>query len=755
MRILIIISITGLIHLLSTNLFSQNLSINGKVFDQQTKLPLTGAIVTLNESKRSTSTNVVGEYNFSNLYEGVYKIKIEYIGFKTAVIEVRASQNEPSQPVTYLEDNALTISQIDVAANTNYGEISVSPVDMKLRTTTTAQDLLKLVPGLFIAQHAGGGKAEQIFLRGFDIDHGTDINISVDGMPVNMTSHAHGQGYADLHFVIPETVEGFDVYKGPYYSKFGDLGTSGSVVFSTKNSIEKSSALIEYGRFNSVRGLLMLNVLPKNSHIFARGKENLYLASEYTYSDGYFDSKQKFSRLNVFGKYFGMLSDKTILTLNGSTFSSHWNASGQVPVRAVENNLIGRFGAIDDKEGGNTFRTNANVILSTSLGRSSSLTNQIFYSRYGFNLYSNFTFFLNDSINGDMINQYEKRNIFGYKGVLSFLNNSGSTNFTTDVGIGARIDDVDSIHLAHTYEREFLNYIAAGKIVQKNLYAYVNETIEISDLIINPGLRVDYFDFDFTDDLVNSNSGTKTAVRFGPKLNLFYNVSPKTQLFVKSGIGFHSNDARVVVVEKAENTLPAALGYEAGTSFTMGNALINASLWGLNLESEFVYVGDEAVIEPSGKTSRLGVDFTGRYQFADWLWADLDLNYTKGKFTDEPEEADRIPLAPVFTSAGGLSFRLKNGFSGRLGYRFLDDRPANEDNSIIAEGYFIMDAVISFTTGRYQLGLSIENLLDNKNWKEAQFDTESRLQFETDPVSELHYTPGTPFNAKGKFSIFF
>ncbi|MEO8446926.1 MAG: TonB-dependent receptor, partial [bacterium] len=145
----------------------------------------------------------------------------------------------------------------------------------------------------------------------------------------------------------------------------------------------------------------------------------------------------------------------------------------------------------------------------------------------------------------------------------------------------------------------------------------------------------------------------------------------------------------------------------------------------------------------------------GRYQFADWLWADLDLNYTKGKFIDEPEEANRIPLAPVFTSAGGLSFRLNNGFSGRLGYRFLDDRPANEDNSIVAEGYFIMDAVISFTTGRYQLGLSMENLLDNKNWKEAQFDTESRLQFETDPISELHYTPGTPFSAKGKFSIFF
>jgi len=735
---------------------SQSSVIRGKVFDSETKLPLSESVISLTDYNMSTSTNVLGEYIFMGLYEGSYKIKVEFIGYKTVIAELSLNGKDTVSHLTYLKDNALTISQIDVTATSDYGKITVSPIDMILRPTTTAQDLLKLVPGLFIAQHAGGGKAEQLFLRGFDIDHGTDINIQVDGMPVNMTSHAHGQGYADLHFVIPETIEGFDVYKGPYYSKFGDLGTSGSVEFSTKNSIEKSTGLIEFGRYNSYRGVLMLNILGKNTHLFSKQKENLYLSSEYVYSDGYFDSPQNFSRLNVFGKYYGLLSDKTILSFTGSTFYSHWDASGQVPDRAIEQNIIGRFGSIDDTEGGNTFRTNFNLLLSNSFKRNSSFTNQLYYTRYGFNLYSNFTFYLNDTENGDQINQYEKRSIYGYKGTYSLFNKIGNANFNTSIGIGARIDDIDTIHLSHTYLRKFLNYTASGKILQKNLFAFLNESIEISDFVINPGVRLDYFEYDLTDDLNDSNSGSANAVRLGPKLNLYYNSSPKTQFYIKTGIGFHSNDARVVVVNKKENVLPAAYGYEIGTTFTLGNGLISTSLWGLNLESELVYVGDEAVVEASGKTRRLGLDFTGRYQFNDWFWADLDLNYAKGKFLDEPDDANRIPLAPVLTSAGGLSVKLINGISGRLGYRYLDDRPANEDYSITAEGYFVMDAVLNYSINRrYQIGITVQNLLNNQNWNEAQFDTESRLQFEADPVSELHYTPGSPFSLSGTFSVFF
>jgi uncharacterized membrane protein len=750
------IIIAAYIAVFSNISFAQNADIQGKVYDSESKLPLNGAIISLQNYYLTTSTNELGVYNFNNLFEGNYKIRIELIGYKAITINIEIYSADSALPVTYLIADPLTISQIDVTATALYGKITVSPIDMILRPKSTAQDLLKLVPGLFIAQHAGGGKAEQLFLRGFDIDHGTDINIQVDGMPVNMTSHAHGQGYADLHFVIPETVQGLDIYKGPYYSKFGDFATSGSVLFSTKNSIERNFGLIEYGRYDYLRGLVMFNVLGDNAHLLSDRKENLYVAAEYTYANGYTEAPQKFSRLNVFGKYYGILSSKTIMTFTGSTFYSHWNASGQIPERAVEENLIGRFGSIDDTEGGNTYRTNFNFSLLNSFGRNVSLTNQLYYTAYGFSLYSNFTFFLNDSLNGDQIHQFENRNTFGYKGVLSILNHTGKTNFTTNIGIGTRIDDIDSIFLTHTYKREFLSFTNAGKILQENIYAYLDETIEISDLVFNPGVRLDYFNYDLTDDLNNSNSGNESDFRVSPKFNIFYNLNDKTQLFIKTGIGFHSNDARVVVTEKNENTLPAAFGYEAGTAFNFGNALINISLWGLDLESEFVYVGDEAVVEPSGRTRRLGIDFSGRYQFNDWLWADLDMDYAKGKFIDEPEEADRIPLAPVFTSVGGISTRLNNGISGRLGYRYLDDRPANEDNSVIAKGYFVMEAVINYDfAANYRFGLTFENLTNNSNFNEAQFDTESRLEFETDPVSELHYTPGTPFNVRGNFTLFF
>ncbi|HMS65900.1 MAG TPA: TonB-dependent receptor plug domain-containing protein, partial [Ignavibacteria bacterium] len=653
--------------------FTQNLKISGKVYDSESKSPLEGVLVTLDGEYRTTSTNALGEYLFINLFLGDYKIRIESIGYKKEILNVTLKEGESSNPLTYLEGDPLNISQIDVSSTKDYGMINVSSLDIKLRPTSTAQDFLKLVPGLFIAQHAGGGKAEQIFLRGFDIDHGTDINIMVDGIPVNMVSHAHGQGYADLHFVIPETIDKFSVYKGPYYSKFGDLGTSGSVNFSTLNSIQKSTAELDIGKYNTYRGVLILDILSKNGLIKTEKTENLYIASEYAYSDGYFEVKQDYNRFNIFGKYYGLLSKNTIFTMSASAFQSKWNASGQVPQRAVDNNVITRFGSIDATEGGNTNRANINISLTNSFKNNQTMTNQIFYTNYGFNLYSNFTFFLNDSINGDQINQFENRNFFGYNGSFSFLNNSGSVNFNTTLGIGARFDNIDSIFLSHTKDRNFLNYIEAGKIFQQDIFTYINETIEVNDLVINPGLRVDYFNFNLTDDLNDSLSGNKSAVKIAPKLNLFYNISPKTQVYVKSGIGFHSNDARVAVNEPDQQTLPSAYGVETGTSFSAGNALIGFSLWSLFLESELVYVGDEAVVEPSGKTQRMGIDFTGRYQFNKWLWADLDLNYAKGRFVDEAAGEDYIPLAPVFTSVGGVTFKFLNGINGRLGYRYIDD----------------------------------------------------------------------------------
>ncbi|HYG50478.1 MAG TPA: TonB-dependent receptor, partial [Flavobacteriales bacterium] len=592
-----------------------------------------------------------------------------------------------------------------------------------------------------------------IFFRGFDVDHGTDFAIYVDGMPVNMTSHAHGQGYADLHFLIPETVQELEVNKGPYNARYGDLATSGSGEFKTLNYLEKNVVKAEYGAFNTQRALMMVDLLG-HKHVFSKNKENLFIAAEYRYTDSYFLSKQHFQRLNFFGKYNGILSNGSQLTVNASTFHSNWDASGQIPDRKVNDGTISRYGSIDDTEGGATSRTNFSVVHVQPF-KNGEMKNQVYYNRYDFNLYSNFTFFLNDSVNGDQIQQGDHRNIIGFTNTLKFNGKLGNKKLATTVGTGARYDN-SAINLSHTKKREFLNDIVKGKLNQLNAWSYLNEDIYLTEnLKLNGGARIDVYNFDFNNYTYDTASGNVTKALVSPKLNLIYTMYPRVELYVKSGFGFHSNDARAVVVGSLQNTLARAFGYEGGSTFKpFKKLLVNVAVWSLALESELIYVGDEGIVEASGRTQRYGVDFGLRYQLGTYLFLDGDINLNRGKLVDEPADANRIPLAPTFTSIGGISWKKPTGLNGSLRYRYMGDRAAIEDNSIIAKGYFLVDVVLNYTQKKYQVGVAVENLV-NSTWNEAQFATESRLQYEPSSVTEIHYTPGTPFFVKGSLSIFF
>jgi outer membrane receptor protein involved in Fe transport len=241
----------------------------------------------------------------------------------------------------------------------------------------------------------------------------------------------------------------------------------------------------------------------------------------------------------------------------------------------------------------------------------------------------------------------------------------------------------------------------------------------------------------------------KLKAILSPKLNFYYNAKDNLQLYLKSGLGFHSNDARVVVANSGEDILPRSYGTDLGTIWKpFPKLVVNSALWYLFLEQEFVYVGDAGIVEPSGKTRRYGLDLGLRYQINDWLFLDSDATYTHARSIDEPEGEDLIPLAPDFTFTGGVSIDDFNGFSGGIRFRYLDDRPANEDNSIVAEGYFVTDFNINYRMKNVTLGLMVENLFD-VDWNETQFATESRLQNETQSVEEIHFTPGTPFFIRG------
>lgn len=269
-------------------------------------------------------------------------------------------------------------------------------------------------------------------------------------------------------------------------------------------------------------------------------------------------------------------------------------------------------------------------------------------------------------------------------------------------------------------------------------------------------MRYDYFIFNYVDALANEyERQSETQGVFSPKLRLNYQITKNTNVFAKAGIGFHSNDTRVVVAQQGEQILPKAYGLDLGATVKpVPQLVVNAAVWYLDLEQEFVYVGDAGIVEPSGKTQRKGVDLSMRYQVLPWLYIDADFNVTDPQAVDAEEGNDHIPLAPTFTSIGGLSFKFKNGINGSLRYRYLDDRPANEDYSSTAEGYFLLDAVLNYTKDKFEVGLSVENVL-NTEWKEAQFETESRLFDESEPVSEIHFTPGSPLFVRASVSFSF
>lgn len=728
--------------------------IKGWVTDEETKAPLPGASVNLSSSGVIDNTDPFGGFLIRNIPAGSYEVVISHVGYKTEVIRTDVKEDVPVTLSVSMRKTRLDLASVTVAGKKAQPLSAISAIDIKLRPVNNSQDVLRIVPGLFIAQHAGGGKAEQIFLRGFDIDHGTDIGIRVDGMPVNMVSHAHGQGYADLHFLIPETVEKVSFDKGPYSPAAGNLATAGYVDFQTKDYLGENILKAEAGSFSTRRTTALVKLFNKEKE---DNRQQVYIASEYFLSNGYVESPQHFGRLNMMAKYSASLRNNTRLSIIASAFDSKWNASGQVPQRAVDQGIITRLGAIDNREGGNTSRYNFSASFAKQWKNNWKTTDQLYFSRYFFNLYSNFTFFLDDPVDGDMINQREKRSVLGYTTTAAKSWLLGNKIANTAFGGGFRYDDVQDIQLAKTPSRVFRSYIQRGDVKETNGFLYWNQQLDLSDRWqLNGGLRYDLFRFGYRDVLQNETrfSYQQRGV-LSPKLNFSYTANKQLKFFLNNGIGFHSNDTRVILDRGARDILPRVYGSDLGLiAKPLSQLVIKTAVWHLFSEQEFVYVGDAGIVEPGGKTRRMGLDFSLRCQLRPWLYADADLNLTRARTVAAIKGEDYVPLAPSFTSMGGITVKTKNGFNASLRYRYFGDRPANEDRSVMAEGYWLADAVISYQWKKWELQFSAENLMNIK-WKEAQFDTESRLFAEPAPVSEIHFTPGTPRFLKAGISFHF
>lgn len=728
----------ALIAALAPQVRAQTASVEGRVTERDSERPVAEAfVVALLPPNARVRSDAAGKFVIRTTLP--MTLVVGRLGFAPETLTIADAR----RPVhVALRAAAVTLTPTLVSAEQAQSALAsrtVRAVDIAIRPRASSQELLRLAPGLVIAQHAGGGKAEQIFLRGFDADHGTDVAVSVDGVPVNLVSHGHGQGYADLHFVIPEIVHRVDVRKGPYDTQDGDLAVAGSVNLVTRERVDGRAVALRRGSFNTFD---LTALVPFGGDASRAGG---YMAGALASADGPFDAPQDFRRWNGYAKYTAPLGAARVgLTLSG--FSSRWDASGQVPDRAVRNGSISRFGAIDSTEGGRTSRYDVVGTLSGRSGDGGATTwgARAFATRYDFRLFSNFTFFLNDAVNGDGIEQTDDRVVVGAalwaERLTSLFGLPGSWRGT----IGGRQDDA-TVGLFVSRDRSRLGAKADDRVHIHNVYAALDRSLALGARTrATLGLRADGFRFDVNDRVADVSFAPVWHTRVSPKGSLAVELSPVLTLFANAGAGFHSNDARAVVrATSVDESLPRAMGYELGVRRTWAGGTLAGAVWGLDLTSELVWSGDGGTTEATGRSRRAGVDLEGRVKLRPWLWADADISLSRGRLRDEPRAANRIPLAPTITTTGGLTTNETRGVTAGLRWRHIGERAANEDNTVRARGYALVETFSAIRFRGATIRLAVDNVF-NVRWNEAQFATTSRLRGEAAPVTELHYTPGAP-----------
>ncbi len=614
--------------------------------------------------------------------------------------------------------------------------------------------VLRLIPGFLAVEHSGGaGKADQYFLRGFDADHGTDVAFFTDGMPVNLRTHAHGQGYTDLNFIIPETIEGLEVSKGAYLPEYGDFATAGAVNFRTRQVVQEGVAQAAGGQFDTQRYLLMFSP--------TKDKVRTLFAAEGYYTNGPYDNENRYFRINLLGKMTTNLTSRDELSLTGTFLKSQWNGSGEIPFRAVTDGTLDRFGAIDPSEGGNTLRSTArlNYHYDTPSG------GQFFANAYGqyyrLDLFTNFTFFLNDPVNGDGIQQADRRVMYGgdlgykHRGELFGVPSIGTIGFQT------RVDDIHARLGTHT-TRMPTGTTTDSDILEASYAPFVKAEVQpISWMRLAGGLRAETFTFDVQNrcsTCVEQPDGRKSSGIILPKMNMILGPWVGTEFFANYGEGFHSNDARSAVAP-GSSPLARAKSYEVGIrSKPWGPDGVEfiATVWRLDLQSELVFVGDEGTTEIRGPSRREGVEVAARGQVWGPLYVNGSMTWTNAQFRN----GDAIPLAPKYTAFGAVILRWPEGLTSQVQATYLGVRPLIEDRSIKSPSWLSFDLSeryrlpITLPHGRMEAFLFVQNLL-NTEWEQAIFAFESRLRTEVAGVTDIHFVPGNPRMVMGGVAWYF
>jgi outer membrane receptor protein involved in Fe transport len=615
----------------------------------------------------------------------------------------------------------------------------VGYADFSTRPLARVGELVEVVPGMIATQHSGPGKANQYFLRGFNLDHGSDFSTFFEGMPVNFRTHAHAQGYMDLNFIIPEIIERVDFKKGPYSANTGDFSLAGTSSMKTYDTLERGFVEVTAGSGDEIR------VVAANS--FSTEQGSLLYALEHQQTNGMFVLDQDVRKYNGLLKYTGEI-DGIPSQLTLTAYDSEWISTNQVPQRAVASGQIDRFGFIDPDLGGQSHRYSLSGRF--ELGEWD-LT--AYASAYYMSLINNPTYVLNDPINGDEFEQEDERLLFGgsllRKGAFDFLGLQAASL----VGAEARYDDVQELNLFNTRSRVRYDSVREDDAQELSLSAYAESEFMVSEkLRLATGLRVDYIRFD-VEALRPQNSGSDNDALLQPKFGLAYRLADSLEFYANYGHGFHSNDVRAAVNRidpitgedtEAQDILVEGRGGEIGFRYdNLRGFNVTLTAFELATDSELVFVGDAGTTEPSDPTRRSGVELNAFYSINDRLVIDFSAARASGHFRGLPDGENSITDAHENVAAAGLSYVGTQGITASLRLRYFGDAALTEDESLMKEDSTLVNAGVSYAFGAWEMGIDALNLFDAEDDDIAYF-FESRLPGELEAVEDIHFHPSNP-----------
>jgi outer membrane receptor protein involved in Fe transport len=619
----------------------------------------------------------------------------------------------------------------------------VGYADFENRPFSRAGELVEVIPGVVATQHSGTGKANQYFLRGFNLDHGTDFSVAVDGVPVNLRTHGHGQGYLDLNFVIPEVVERVEHRKGPYFADDGDFSLAGSARFVTIDSLDGGFAQLTGGENGYARAVAAASL--------DLGGTTLLFAGEGQVYDGPWVLEEDLEKINALVKATRETGSSR-LSLALWAYDAEWTSTDQVPLRAIQSGLIDRLGFIDPDLGGET--TRVSLAADAAWEHEGGETRATAYATsYDFNLFSNFTYFLADPVNGDEFEQRDRR--WTYGGSLEHVRKAQllGRSATFRIGSTARYDDIRDVGLFLTEGRERLTTVRRDRVAELSASVFADaEVALLPQLRATLGARGDYYDAEVEALSLLANSGSADDTLLSPSAALAWRATDALELYANYGRGFHSNDARGATISIDPATgdpadpvdlLAPGEGAEIGARFERGPINATLSLFQLDLDSELVFVGDAGTTEVSGATRRQGVEASAFVEAADWLVLDLSAAYTDAKSTDAPSTEDRIPGA-VETVLGAGAVATWGDLSANLRVRHFGEAPLIEDGSVFSEPTTVVNAGVNYELGRARLALDVFNLLDSED-ADITYFYESRLAGEPAAgVPDIHLHPVEP-----------